>query len=102
MAPARDSAFLPEVWALYSLGTAWLVLRILVRIRMTGLLGLDLADALALVALAAWTYTAAVVEITYYDGTNTAYTVDEIATFDQQFRDHLEYGSKLFFGSWYA
>lgn len=102
MAPARDSAFLPEVWALYSLGAAWLVLRILVRIRMIGLLGLDLADALALVALAAWTYTAAVVEITYYDGTNTDYTAEEIATFDQQMRDQLEYGSKLFFGSWYA
>lgn len=58
--------------------------------------------ALALVALAAWTYTAAVVKVTYYDGTNTDYTVNEIATFDQQFRDQLEYGSKLFFGSWYA
>nr|WGG62600.1 SorE [Stagonospora sp.] len=63
MALAKDPAFLPEVWTLYGLGAAWLVLRIIVRIRMMGLSGLDLADGLAVVALAAWTYTAVAVEI---------------------------------------
>lgn len=102
MAPTHESEFLPEVWSLCGIGSAWLILRFIVRIRMAGLRGLDFADACALVALAAWVYTAAIIQYTYNDGTNLAYTTEDIEGFDQSFRDKLVYNSKLFFGSWYA
>lgn len=102
MAPARDNEFLPEVWGLYSLGTLWIVLRFAVRLRMDGIKGLRLDDGLALVALTAWTYTCAIIQITYYTGTNSDFTAAEVATFDQRKFDEVVYGSKLFLGSWYA
>ena len=59
-------------------------------------------DGLAFIALAAWTYTCAVIHITYYIGTNTDFTAAEISAFvDHKFAE-VEYGSKLFLGSWYA
>lgn len=102
MAPARDDEFLPEVWALYSLGSLWVILRFAVRLRIDGLKGLKLDDALALIALAAWTYTCAIIEITYHTGTNSDFTPAEVARFDEAKFEEVEYGSKLFLGSWYA
>ncbi|KAF3050611.1 hypothetical protein E8E11_010081 [Didymella keratinophila] len=102
MAPARDNEFLPEVWGLYSLGTLWLVLRFAVRIRTDGIRGLRLDDVLAFIALIAWTYTAAITDITYHTGTNTDFESAEIAGFGQKIYDEVMYGSKLFLGSWYA
>ncbi|KAJ4982898.1 hypothetical protein SVAN01_11600 [Stagonosporopsis vannaccii] len=101
MAPARDDEFLPEVWALYSLGALWILLRFAVRLRIDGLKGFKLDDGLALVALFAWTYTCAVTEVTYYTGTNLDFTPAEVAEFDQAKFKQVEYGSKLFLGSWY-
>lgn len=102
MAPARDSKFLPEVWGLYSLATTWIFLRYVVRIRMDGLKGLRLDDGLSLIALAAWTYTCAIIQITYHTGTNTDFTEAEVTEFDGEKFAEVEYGSKLFLGSWYA
>ena len=102
MAPARDDEFLPEVWGLYSLSTLWLALRYIVRIRVDGIKGLRLDDALACVVLVAWTYTCAIIQITYYTGTSMDFTPEEVASFDQKKFAEVEYGSKLFLGSWYA
>ncbi|KAF2623090.1 hypothetical protein BU25DRAFT_462242 [Macroventuria anomochaeta] len=102
MAPARDSEFLPEVWGLYSLGTLWIMLRFAVRLRTDGIRGLRLDDGFAFLALFAWTYTCAIIQITYYTGTNTDFTAAEVAQFDQKKYDEVVYGSKLFLGSWYA
>lgn len=102
MAPARDKEFLPEVWGLYSVGTLWIILRFAVVIRMKGIRGLKLDDGLAFIALFAWTYTCAIIEITYYTGTNNDFTEEEIASFDQNKLNEIEFGSKLFLGSWYA
>jgi hypothetical protein len=102
MAPARDPEFLREVWALYAVGTVWLFARFAVGIRQFGIKGLRLDDGFALIALAAWTYTIAVIHITYHTGTNTDYTSAEVAHFDEQKIRQLVYGSKLFLGSWYA
>ncbi|KAF1930457.1 uncharacterized protein M421DRAFT_418776 [Didymella exigua CBS 183.55] len=102
MAPARDSEFLPEVWGLYSLGTIWILLRFAIRLRTDGISGLRLDDALAVIALMAWTYTCTIIQITYYTGTNTDFTATEIEKFDQMKYDQVVYGSKLFLGSWYA
>lgn len=102
MAPARDSKFLPEVWALYSVSTIWIFLRYFVRIRTDGIRGLRSDDGLALVALAAWTYTCAIIQITYHTGTNSDFTGAEVAEFDNKKFAEVEYGSKLFLGSWYA
>jgi thiamine pyrophosphokinase len=102
MAPAQDSEFLLEIWGLYSLGTLWIVLRFAVRLRTDGIKGLRLDDALAFIALCAWTYTCAIIEITYHTGTNTDFSPAEIAKFDQKKYDEVLYGSKLFLGSWYA
>ncbi|KAG9199004.1 hypothetical protein G6514_009189 [Epicoccum nigrum] len=99
MAPARDDEFLPEVWGLYSLGTLWLVLRCIVRIRVDGIKGLRLDDALACIVLFAWTYTCAIIQITYYTGTSSDFTPEEVAKFDQKKFAEVEYGSKLFLGS---
>jgi hypothetical protein len=102
MAPARDSEFLPEVWGLYSIGALWLVLRFVVLLRTVGIMGLRLDDGFALVALTAWTYTCAITEIMYYTGTNSDFSVAEVALFDDAKFAEVEYGSKLFLGSWYA
>jgi len=80
----------------------WLVLRYVVRIRVDGIKGLRLDDALACVVLFAWTYTCAIIQITYYTGTSLDFTPEEVATFDQKKFAEVEYGSKLFLGSWYA
>ncbi|KAF2993034.1 hypothetical protein E8E13_000226 [Curvularia kusanoi] len=102
MAPARDNEFLPEVWGLYSLGTLWIALRYVVRIRVDGLKGLRWDDALALVVLAAWTYSCAIIHVTYYTGTSSDFTTQEVANFDRKKFAEVVYGSKLFLGSWYA
>ena len=102
MAPARDKEFLPEVWGLYSIGTLWIILRFAVRLRTHGIKGLRLDDGLAFIALFAWTFTCAIIQITYYTGTNTDFTAAEVAMFDKKKFDEVEYGSKLFLGSWYA
>ena len=102
MAPARDNEFLPEVWGLYAVGTLWFLLRFVVRLRTVGFRGFRIDDGLALIALAAWTYTCAIVDITYHTGTNSDFTAEEVALFDEQKFKEVEYGSKLFLGSWYA
>lgn len=102
MAPARDNEFLPEVWGLYSMGSLWILLRFAVRFRTDGIKALRLDDGFALAALFAWTYTCAIIQITYHTGTNTDFTAAEVAEFDQRKFDEVEYGSKLFLGSWYA
>lgn len=102
MAPVRDSKFLPEVWGLYAIGTTWLLLRFAVRLRTTGLFGLQLDDGFAFIALGCWTYTAAITQVTYHNGTNTDFTPSEVAGFDQRKIDEVIYTSKLFVGSWYA
>jgi thiamine pyrophosphokinase len=102
MAPARDNEFLPEVWGLYSLATLWIIFRFAVRLRADGIKGLRLDDGLAFIALFAWTFTCAIIQVTYYTGTNTDFTAAEMAVFDQKKFDEVEYGSKLFLGSWYA
>ncbi len=102
MAPARDDKFLPEVWGLYSVGTLWIILRFGVRLRTGGVKGLGFDDGLALIALAAWTYTCAIIQITYYTGTNSDFSAAEVAAFDDAKYAEVVYGSKLFLGSWYA
>jgi hypothetical protein len=102
MAPVRDNGFLPEVWSLYSVATLWIVLRFAVRLRTHGVKGLRLDDGLAFIALLAWTYTCAIIQITYYTGTNTDFSPAEVAMFDKAKFDEVGYGSKLFLGSWYA
>ncbi|KAJ4334117.1 hypothetical protein N0V95_009248 [Ascochyta clinopodiicola] len=99
MAPARDNEFLPEVWALYSLGALWIVLRFAVRLRTNGIRGLRLDDGFAFVALFAWTFTCAAIQITYYTGTNTDFSAAEIALFDRAKFEEVVYGSKLFLGT---
>jgi hypothetical protein len=102
MAPARDDEFLPEVWGLYSIGTLWLVMRFAVCFLTVGLKGLRMDDGLAFIALVAWTYTCASIHITYYTGTNTDFTAAEVSAFVHHKFAEVEYGSKLFLGSWYA
>ncbi|EMD85386.1 hypothetical protein COCC4DRAFT_75992 [Bipolaris maydis ATCC 48331] len=102
MAPARDDKFLPEVWGLYSVGALWLLLRFAVRLRTVGVMGLQLDDGFAFVALIAWTYTCAITDIIYHTGTNTDYSAAEIALFNHDKFAEVEFSSKLFLGSWYA
>ena len=102
MAPAHDPMFLREVWALYGIGTLWLVLRFAVGLRTSGFKGLRLDDGFALIALAAWTFTCVVIQITYYTGTTLDFRAEEKATFDARKYAEVVYGSKLFLGSWYA
>lgn len=102
MAPAQDPEFLHEVWALYGVGTACILLRFTVGIRTLGIRGMRWDDGFALVALAAWTYSCVAVQIIYHDGTNAGYTPAEVAQFDERKFHEVVYGSKLFLGSWYA
>jgi len=102
MAPARDDGYLPEVWGLYSIATLWLVLRFAVCFRTVGLKGLRMDDGLAFIVLVAWTYTCAVIHITYYTGINTDFTEAEVSAFVDYKLAEVERGSKLFLGSWYA
>lgn len=102
MAPARDDKFLPEVWSLYSVGALWLLLRFAVRLRTVGIVGMQLDDGLAFVALIAWTYTCAIIEIIYHTGTNADFSAAEVALFDDAKFAEVERASKLFLVSWYA
>ncbi|KAF2448236.1 hypothetical protein P171DRAFT_517818 [Karstenula rhodostoma CBS 690.94] len=94
MAPVNDNRFLPEIWALFSLGSLWVVMRFAVRIRTFGLYGLGTDDGFAFIALFCWAVIIAGINCTYYTATNIDYKPDEVKG--------VEWGSKFYIITLYA
>jgi hypothetical protein len=71
MAPVKDPHFLPEIWALFSLGSLWVVMRFAVRIRTFGIFGLGVDDGFAFIAVFCWAVIIAGINCTVCPGTKS-------------------------------
>jgi hypothetical protein len=71
MAPVKDRHFLPEIWALFALGSLWVVMRFAVRIRMFGIYGLAIDDGFAFIAVFCWAVIIAGINCTICPGTKS-------------------------------
>lgn len=99
----RDSEFLPEVWALYGVGVAVLLLRFATRIKTVGFKGFQGDDYFSILTLAFFTMDAATVDIIYYSGTNVeASAVQKTRTLtDAEVRAYI-FGSQEQLIAWYS
>ncbi|KAF1970723.1 hypothetical protein BU23DRAFT_473044 [Bimuria novae-zelandiae CBS 107.79] len=102
MAPVKGEHFLPEVWALFSLGSLWVVMRFAVRIRIFGIYGLQIDDGFAFVALFAFAIVIAGIHCTYYTATNIDYAPDEVWALTPAKVKQVEWGTKFYVITWYA
>jgi len=100
--PNADDQFLPEVWALYAVGTLWLILRFGVRIRTVGFYSLQLDDAFAFIVLICWTIICVGIDYTYHSGTSLDFPPAVVAKFDQEHIETLIFGNKVYLVTWYA
>ncbi len=102
MAPVKDGRFLPEIWALYSVGVLWVALRFTVRVRTVGMRGLQVDDGFALFAVVCWTVIVMGIHITYYTGTNVDYSATEVWQLEEREVERISSGSKLYVITFYA
>ena len=102
MAPTVDKHFLPEIWVLFTLGTLWVVMRFIVRIRTFGICGLRLDDAFAAVAVVCWAVIIAGINCTYYTSTNIDWKPEEVWALSPHKVKEVEWGSKFYIITLYA
>jgi len=102
MPPAKDSRFLPEIWALFSLGSLWVLMRFAVRFRLVGLYGLQLDDGFAFLALFCWAVIIAGIHCTYFSYTNIDFKPDEVWALSPKEVKSAEWGSKFYIITLYA
>ena len=102
MAPVKDGRFLPEIWALFSVGVLWVVLRFAVRIRTVGIRGLQIDDGFAFLSVLCWTIIIVGIHITYFIGTNIDYSATEVWGLTEHQVEGISFGSKLYIITLYA
>lgn len=102
MAPVLDESFLPEIWALYSVGVLWVVLRFSVRMRTVGYRGLQVDDGFAFFSIVCWTTIVLGIHITYFTGTNVDFSATEVWDLTEHQAERASYGSKLYIITLYA
>lgn len=102
MAPVRDEKFLPEIWAMYSLGVLWVLLRFAVRIRTVGMRGLQIDDGFAFFSVVCWTTIVVGIHITYFTGTSVDYSATEVWVLTEHQIERVSYGTKLYIITLYA
>lgn len=96
MAPVKDEKFLPEIWALYAISVFWAILRFAVRIRTTGIYGLQIDDGFALLSVICWTVIIVGIHITYYSGTNVDYSAAEVWGLTGHQIEQASFGTKIY------
>ncbi|KAH6649021.1 hypothetical protein BKA67DRAFT_379552 [Truncatella angustata] len=98
-----DQTFLDEIWALYAVGMAVLILRFVVRFKSVGMRGMQGDDFFALLVALFYTLDAATVHIVYYAGTNVeASVVQATRALTEEEIAQYEYGSKIELVAWYS
>ncbi|KAF9698608.1 hypothetical protein EKO04_003932 [Ascochyta lentis] len=102
MAPVKDKEFLPEIWALYSIGVLWVALRFAVRIRTVGICGLRIDDGFAFFSVLCWTTIVSGIHITYFTGTNVDYSATEVWNLTERQVERASFGAKLYIITFYA
>lgn len=102
MAPVKDERFLPEIWALYSVGVLWVLLRFAVRIRTVGIRGLQIDDSFAFFSVVCWTTIVVGIHITYFTGTNVDYSTTEVWDLTEFQTKRVSFGTKLYVITLYA
>lgn len=102
MAPVKDRRFLPEIWALYSIGVLWVMLRFAVRLRTVGLRGLRVDDGFAFFAVLCWTIIIVGIHVTYSTATNIDYSASEVWDLTEHQVEMASLGSKLYIITLYA
>lgn len=102
MAPVKDNRFLPEIWALYSIGVLWVTLHFAVRLRTVGIRGLHLDDGFAFFAVLCWTIIVVGIHITYFTATTVSYSASEVWDLTEHQVDMASFGSKLYVVTAYA
>jgi hypothetical protein len=94
--------FLSETWTLFGIGTFWILLRFIVRIRTVGISGLQGDDGFAFSALICWIIIASGIHITSFTGTAVGYAPHEVDDLSPAKLADAVYGSKVYFLTWYA
>ncbi|PSN73314.1 hypothetical protein BS50DRAFT_444562, partial [Corynespora cassiicola Philippines] len=84
-----------EIWALFSVGVLWVVLRFAVRIRTVGIHGLQIDDGFAFLSVLCWTIIIVGIHITYFIGTNIDYSAKEVWGLTEHQVEGISFGSKL-------
>lgn len=102
MAPVKDRRFLPEIWALYSIGVTGVVLRFVVRIRTVGLRGLQIDDGFTFFAVLCWTIIIVGIHVTYFTATNIDFSASEVWDLTEHQVEMVSFGLKLYIITLYA
>ncbi|CZR67962.1 related to integral membrane protein PTH11 [Phialocephala subalpina] len=99
----QDSEYLPEVWTLYGIGIAVLLLRFATRLKTVGLKGFQGDDYMSILTMAFYTAGVAAVHIIYYSETNVEASVVQLTkTLTDEEIAKYEFGSKEQLGAWYS
>ncbi|KAK5127580.1 hypothetical protein LTR85_006920 [Meristemomyces frigidus] len=98
----HNPEFLREVWGLYGVGVAVLVLRSLVRLRTVGLRKFQGDDYIIIFVLFCYTADAVASTLAYQYGTNVDYTPQQLAAFDHEQISNIVFGSKMELFAWYT
>lgn len=102
MAPVEDPNFLPEIWALFSVGSLWVVMRFGVRLRTVGVRGLGFDDGFAFVALFCWAVIIAGIHCTHFTHTSIDYAPDEVWALTPSQVAGVSWGTKFYIITLYA
>lgn len=87
---------------MFGVGATVLIVRFLVRLRTVGIRNFQGDDYLAIVVLICYLGDALIVSFTYWLGTNSDFTPDQLATFDDEQIRRITIGSRLELTAWYT
>lgn len=98
----RDDTYLKEVWALFGVGAAVIVVRFMVRLRTNGWRRFQGDDYMAIVVFACYAADAITVTIIYQTGANVDYRGSDLLRLTREQVNSIEYGSKMQLFAWYT
>jgi len=87
---------------LFAVGATVLIVRFLVRLRTVGLRNFQGDDYIALLVLICYTGDALTVSYSYWLGTNSDFTPEQLAKFDDEQLRRITIGSRLELTAWYS
>ncbi|EME38349.1 hypothetical protein DOTSEDRAFT_106055, partial [Dothistroma septosporum NZE10] len=98
----HDNSYLKEVWGLFGVGVAVLVVRFLVRLRATGWRRFQGDDYMSIVVFVCYAADAITVTIIYQKGANVDYRGTDLLRLTHEQVDSIVYGSKMQLFAWYT
>ena len=91
----HDDSYLKEIWALFGLATAVIVLRYIVRLRTVGWRRFQGDDYIAIVVYGCYATCSITITIIYWNGAAVDYLGQDLLRLTQEQINAIEYGSKM-------